>query len=165
MNIQTNNQKIEPFLWFDRNAEEAVNFYVSLFDNSKITSTTYFGSEGGGPEGTVMTMGFNLNGLQFAALNGGPMYKLTEAFSLAVHCKDQAEVDRYWDAFVADGAKPLACGWITDRYGLTWQIIPDKFLEMVGSGEAEKTARMMKAMMGMVKLDEQALLAAFEGNN
>lgn len=164
MDIQTNNQKIEPFLWFDNNAEEAVNLYVSLFENSKITSVTRFGKEGPGPEGSVMTIGFELGGLHFAALNGGPMYKFTEAFSLVVHCKDQAEVDKYWDALLADGGQVLACGWLTDKFGLTWQIVPDKFIELVKSGEPEKIARMMQAMMKMMKLDVQALVDAYEGN-
>lgn len=164
MNIQTNNQKIEPFLWFDDNAEEAVNLYVSLFENSKITAVTRFGKEGPGPEGSVMTIGFELSGVHFAALNGGPMYKLTEAFSLVVHCKDQAEIDKYWDALLAGGGQALACGWLKDKFGLTWQIVPDKFLELVKSGEPEKTARMMQAMMKMIKLDIETLVAAYEGN-
>ncbi|RZJ71697.1 VOC family protein [Flavobacterium sp.] len=161
MNFQTNSQQIEPFLWFDTQAEEAVNKYVSLFPNSKVNATTRFGKEGPGPEGSVMTIGFELNGIKFAALNGGPMFKFTEAVSFVIHCKDQSEVDKYWDALL-EGGQTQACGWLKDKFGLSWQIIPDKFLELIKSDEPKKIASMMQAMMKMIKLDEAELVAAYD---
>lgn len=156
-------QQIEPFLWFDDNAEEAINKYVSLFDNSKIVSVTRYGKEGPGPEGSVMTVSFELNGLRLAAINGGPHFKFTEAISLVVHCKDQAEIDKYWNALLEGGGKEQMCGWLKDKYGLSWQIVPNALLELLQSGEKEKTSRMMQAMMKMVKLDIQALTDAYNG--
>lgn len=156
-------QQIEPFLWFDNNAEEAINKYISLFDNSKIISVTRYGKEGPGPEGSVMTVSFELNGLRFGAINGGPHFKFTEAISLVVHCKDQAEIDKYWNALLEGGGKEQMCGWLKDKYGLSWQIVPNAFLELLQSGEKEKTGRMMQAMMKMVKLDVRALTDAYNG--
>lgn len=164
MKVQTNHQKIEPFLWFNDNAEEAVNFYVSLFDNSRITSVTRNGDNGPGPEGSVLTMGFELDGMHFGAINGGPRFTFTEAVSFVVHCEDQAEVDKFWEALLSHGGQAQACGWLKDRFGLSWQIVPDVFLSLMNSGEPHKIARMMQAMMGMIKLDQQQLIAAFEGS-
>ncbi len=160
MNFQTQSQQIEPFLWFDTQAEEAVSKYVSLFPNSKINSTTRHGKDSSGTEGTVMTIGFELNGIKFVALNGGPMFQFTEAVSFVIHCKDQSEVDKYWDALL-EGGKVHACGWLKDKFGLTWQVIPDKFLELLKSEETSKVASMMQAMMKMQKLIESELVDAF----
>ena len=143
--------KITPFLWFDTQAEEAANYYVSLFPNSRITHVSRYGDAGPGPKGSVMVVSFELNGQSFTALNGGPHYKLTAAFSLMVNCTEQAEIDRLWEAL---GATPNVCGWTTDQFGLTWQInyagLPDL---MTGP----KAGKVMGTMMGMKKVDIQAL--------
>jgi predicted 3-demethylubiquinone-9 3-methyltransferase (glyoxalase superfamily) len=117
-------QKITPFLWFDNQAEEAARFYVSLFKNSKIGQVARYGEGGPGPKGQVMTISFELDGVHFTALNGGPIYKFTEAVSLQVDCTDQAEIDELWDKLTADGGQPGPCGWLKDRFGLSWQIVP-----------------------------------------
>ena len=150
--------KITPFLWFDTQAEEAANYYVSLFPNSRITSTSP------GPGGTVMTVGFDLDGQACTALNGGPHFTFTEAVSFVVHCADAAEVDHYWNGLTADGGKESQCGWLKDRFGLSWQIVPQEFLELMGSPDREAAGRMFQAMMKMTKLDIVQLKAAFEGN-
>jgi len=145
-------QKITPFLWFDGNAEEAVNLYTSLFKDSKITSIARNPKGAPGPEGEVLTMGFELFGQKFAALNGGPMYKFTEAVSFVVNCETQEEVDKYWDALLADGGKTQACGWLKDKFGLSWQITPTILPELLSAG-GKKAERVMQAMMKMIKLD------------
>jgi predicted 3-demethylubiquinone-9 3-methyltransferase (glyoxalase superfamily) len=155
-------QRITPFLWFDTQAEEAANFYVSIFPNSKIVSTSRYGDAGPGPKGSVMTVGFELEGLSFTALNGGPIYKFTEAISLMVHCETQAEVDRYWDKLSA-GGKEVQCGWLKDKYGLCWQIVPDALMEFIQDKDPVKSQRVMAAMMQMVKLDIAKLKAAHAG--
>jgi predicted 3-demethylubiquinone-9 3-methyltransferase (glyoxalase superfamily) len=159
-------QKITPFLWFDTQAEEAANFYVSLFPNSKITGVARYPSDAqppAGPPGKVMTVGFELDGRAYTALNGGPIFPFTEAVSFVVHCADQAEVDRYWDALLADGGKESQCGWLKDKYGLSWQITPQELLDLQSSPDKAAVGRMFAAMMQMVKLDMPKLKAAFDG--
>jgi predicted 3-demethylubiquinone-9 3-methyltransferase (glyoxalase superfamily) len=155
-------QRITPFLWFDTQAEEAAKFYVSIFPNSRIVATARYGDAGPGPKGSVMTVGFELDGLSFTALNGGPIYKLNEAFSLVVHCQTQDEVDHYWDKLTA-GGKEIQCGWLTDKYGLCWQITPDILIELIQDKDPVKAQRVMAAMMKMVKIDIAKLKAAYAG--
>jgi predicted 3-demethylubiquinone-9 3-methyltransferase (glyoxalase superfamily) len=153
-------QRITPFLWFDGQAEEAANFYVSIFPNSKIGSTSRYGEAGPGPKGSVMTVAFNLDGLSFTALNGGPMFKFTEAISLVVHCETQAEVDHYWDKLSA-GGQQVQCGWLKDKYGLSWQIVPNALIELAQDQDPAKSQRVMAAMMRMKKIDIAGLKAAY----
>lgn len=154
-------QKITPFLWFDHNAEEAANCYVSIFGNSRITHLSRYGDSGPGPKGSVMVVGFELEGQRFTAINGGPTYKLTEAFSLMVDCTEQADIDRLWTA-LGEGGTYNVCGWLKDRFGLSWQInyagLPDLM-----TGDPGKTGRVMSAMMKMKKVDVQALKDAAAG--
>jgi predicted 3-demethylubiquinone-9 3-methyltransferase (glyoxalase superfamily) len=152
---------ITPFLWFDKNAEEAVKFYVNVFPNSKIHTITRVPEGGPGPAGAVMTMAFELDGKPFTALNGGPHFKFTEAVSFVVHCKDQAEIDYYWGKLL-EGGQEQACGWLKDRFGLSWQIIPEKKGELF-SGDRARTQRVTAAMMQMIKLDIAKLRQAYEG--
>ena len=153
---------ITPFLWFDKEAEEAANFYVSIFPNSRITVTSRYGDAGPGPKGSVMTVSFELDGKPFTALNGGPNFQFNEAVSFMVHCKDQAEVDYYWDKLGAGGA-PNVCGWLKDKYGLAWQVTPDVLMELIQDKDAAKSQRVMKAMMGMKKIDVAGLRNAAAG--
>jgi predicted 3-demethylubiquinone-9 3-methyltransferase (glyoxalase superfamily) len=155
-------QRITPFLWFDNQAEEAMNFYVSIFPDSKVLSVTRYGETGPGPKGSVMTANFQLDGQEFVALNGGPMFKFTEAISFVVNCERQEEVDRYWEKLLAGGGKPQQCGWLKDKFGLSWQIVPTILTELVQDENSEKTQRVMKAMMQMVKLDIAGLKRAAE---
>jgi len=156
-------QKITPFLWFDSQAEEAANYYVSVFRNSKIRRTARYGDAGPGPKGSVMTVEFELDGNEFVALNGGPHYKITPAVSFVVNCKDQADVDYYWDKLTA-GGMPVQCGWLTDKFGVSWQVVPTRLSELLVDPDKSKAQRVMAAMMKMVKLDvptlEQAARAA-----
>jgi predicted 3-demethylubiquinone-9 3-methyltransferase (glyoxalase superfamily) len=145
-------QQITPFLWFNDNAEEAVNFYVSIFKDAKILETSRYGDAGPGPKGSVMTMKFQLNGLEFVALNGGPHYTFTHAVSFVINCKDQAEVDHYWDKLI-EGGKPSQCGWLSDKYGLSWQITPTILIKLLQDPDPAKAKRVMEAMMKMVKID------------
>jgi predicted 3-demethylubiquinone-9 3-methyltransferase (glyoxalase superfamily) len=154
-------QKITPFLWFDGNAEEAVTFYASIFKNSTIDAVTRFGDAGPGPKGSVMTMNFQLDGQQFIALNAGPQYKFNPAISMFVDCDDQAEVDELWSK-LTDGGKEIQCGWLEDKYGLSWQIVPRIFLKIMQEKDSVKSQRVFKAMMGMVKFDIGALQAAYD---
>ncbi len=140
-------QKITPFLWFDNNAEAAMNFYVSLFENSKIVSISRY------PDGRVMSGTFQLNGQEFMALNGGPQFKFNEAVSFFVKCATQEEVDRLWSALTADGGEESMCGWLKDKFGLSWQIIPDALSELLGDHDPAKAGRAMQAMLGMKKVD------------
>jgi predicted 3-demethylubiquinone-9 3-methyltransferase (glyoxalase superfamily) len=156
-------QKITPFLWFDNNAEEAVNLYLSIFKNSKITKVARYGDAGPGPKGTVMTIAFQLEGQDFIALNGGPMFKFTEAISLSVDCKTQQEVDELWEKLSA-GGQPGQCGWLKDKFGLSWQIVPSALVEMLQDKDAEKLKRVMQAMMQMRKIDIARLRQAYENN-
>ena len=155
-------QRITPFLWFDTQAEEAVNFYTSIFNNSKIGNISRYGEEGPGPAGSVMVVNFQLDGQEFHALNGGPIYKFTEAVSFVINCKTQEEVDHYWDRLTEGGAE-IQCGWLKDKYGLSWQIVPTILFELLEDKDPVKTSRVMNAMFGMVKMDIQGLKNAYEG--
>lgn len=152
-------QKITPFLWFDGKAEEAANFYVSIFKSSAILKLTRYGEAGPGPKGSVMTVLFALEGQEFIALNGGPQFKFTEAISLSVDCKTQPEVDEYWEKLSAGGEQG-PCGWLKDRYGLSWQIVPNVLVEMLSDPDPAKSKRAMQAMLQMKKLDIAALRRA-----
>jgi predicted 3-demethylubiquinone-9 3-methyltransferase (glyoxalase superfamily) len=152
-------QKITPFLWFDSEAEEAVNFYVSIFPNSKIHKIMRYSEAGPAPAGSVMTVDFELDGLRMTALNAGPIYKFTEAISFVVHCQTQDEVDYYWEKLSADGGE-VQCGWLKDKYGLSWQVTPEILLELMGDPDAKKAARVAQAMFKMKKLDIRTLLQA-----
>jgi len=154
-------QKITPFLWFDGKAEEAMNFYTSIFKNSKIGRITRYGDAGPGPKGAVMSATFQLDGQEFMALNGGPQFKFTEAISFFVNCETQEEVDELWEKLSAGGQKSR-CGWLKDKYGLSWQIIPSALGEMLGDKDPEKSQRVMKAMLQMKKIDIQTLKQAYE---
>ena len=150
-------QKITPFLWFDNNAEEALNFYVSIFKDSRITSVRRFG-----PNNTVLTATFELSGQQFMVLNGGPRYKFTEAVSLFVKCETQDEVDEYWNKLL-EGGTPQQCGWLKDKFGLSWQIIPNALGELLSDKDPAKANRVMQAMLKMTKIDVAQLKEAYEG--
>jgi predicted 3-demethylubiquinone-9 3-methyltransferase (glyoxalase superfamily) len=155
--------KISPFLWYDTQAEEAANLYTSIFPNSKILAIARYGDAGPGPKGSVMTVQFQLDGQEIIALNGGPIYKFTEAFSLSVDCKTQEEVDRYWTKLTADGGQEGPCGWCKDRFGLSWQVTPSLLGQMLSDTDRKMAARVMVAMMKMKKLDIAALKRAYEG--
>ena len=155
--------KITPFLWYDNNAEEAVNHYTSIFKNSRVTNIARYGEAGPGPKGSIMTIAFQLEGQDFIALNGGPMFKFNEAISLSVDCKTQQEVDKLWEKLSA-GGQPSQCGWLKDKYGLSWQIVPSVLIEMLQDPDAEKSQRVMQAMMQMGKIDIAALQRAYQGN-
>jgi predicted 3-demethylubiquinone-9 3-methyltransferase (glyoxalase superfamily) len=152
-------QRITTFLWFDNNAEKAANFYVSIFKNSKILKVARYGEEGPGPNGTVMTVGFQLDGQEFTALNGGPQFKFTEAISLVVHCQTQDEVDYFWEKLSEDGTQ-VQCGWLKDKFGLSWQVVPDALIELLQSDDKQASQRVMKAMLQMKKLDIEELKKA-----
>lgn len=154
-------RKITPCLWFDNQAEEAMNFYVSLFKNSRILSLTRYGEGGPGPQGTIMTASFQLDGQELMALNGGPYFKFTEAISLFVNCETQAEVDELWDK-LSEGGEKEQCGWLKDRYGLSWQIVPTALGEMLGDPDPRKSQNVMQAMLKMTKIDIDALRHAYE---
>lgn len=155
-------QKITPFLWFDDKAEEAMKFYTSIFKNSKIGSVTRYGDAGPGPKGTVMSATFELEGQKFMALNGGPLFKFTEAISFFVNCETQQEVDELWEKLSAGGEKSR-CGWLKDKYGLSWQIIPSVLGELLGDKDPAKSKRVMKAMLQMDKIDIEGLKRAHAG--
>jgi predicted 3-demethylubiquinone-9 3-methyltransferase (glyoxalase superfamily) len=155
-------QKITPFLWFDGKAEEAANFYVSVFSNSKIKGITRYGEGMPLPAGSVMTASFEIEGYSFVGLNGGPQFPFTEAISLAVSCGTQAELDEIWAKLTSDGGKEIQCGWLKDKYGLSWQIVPAMLGQLMEQGNPKKSAAMMQAMMGMVKLDIAALQKAYD---
>jgi predicted 3-demethylubiquinone-9 3-methyltransferase (glyoxalase superfamily) len=152
-------QKITPFLWFDTHAEEAARFYASIFPNSRILNTARYGDAGPGPKGSVMTVEFQLDGQRMIALNGGPVFKFTEAISLVVDCKDQKEVDHYWSRLLQGGQESM-CGWLKDRYGLSWQIVPAVLGRLLSDPDAKKAKRVMEAMLKMKKIDIAALEAA-----
>lgn len=155
-------KKITPFLWFDDKAEEAMNFYVSIFKNSKVGSVTRYGEAGPGPKGTVMTATFQLDGQEFIALNGGPHFKFTEAISFSVDCKTQEEVDELWEK-LSEGGQTSRCGWLKDKYGLSWQINPSALAEMLHDKDPERSKRVMQAMLQMDKIDIKTLKKAYEG--
>ena len=154
-------QKITTFLWFDSQAEEAANFYVSLFKNSKVNRITRNAEGGLGRAGTAMTVEFTLSGVDFIALNGGPHFKFTEAISLSVDCESQSEIDELWEK-LSEGGQKSRCGWLKDKYGLSWQIVPSAIGEIMSGKEPAKTRRAMEAMMTMTKLDIQKLKQAYE---
>jgi predicted 3-demethylubiquinone-9 3-methyltransferase (glyoxalase superfamily) len=157
-------QKITPFLWFDHQAEEAMKFYVSVFKNSKVVSVSRYGDAGPGPKGSVMSATFELEGQTFYALNGGPMYKFSPAISLFVSCETQQEVDALWEK-LCEGGEPNRCGWLQDKYGVSWQIIPTVLGKMLGDKDPKKAQRAMKAMLQMGKLDIAVLTRAYEGDD
>jgi predicted 3-demethylubiquinone-9 3-methyltransferase (glyoxalase superfamily) len=155
-------QKITPFLWFDNQAEEAMNFYVSVFKNSKTGSISRYGDAGPGPKGSVMVASFEIEGMQFTALNGGPHFKFTEAVSFVVNCKSQEEVDYYWEKLTTNGGKESMCGWLKDKYGLSWQIVPTVLPGLLQQKDPRKAQKVMQAMMQMKKIDINALKKAAE---
>jgi predicted 3-demethylubiquinone-9 3-methyltransferase (glyoxalase superfamily) len=166
--MQTSRQKITPLLWFDSQAEEAVIFYISIFKNSRIVSVTHYGKEGaeasGRPKGTVMTVAFQLDGQEFVALNGGPPFKFNEAVSFVVDCDSQDEVDYYWENLSEGGdEKAQQCGWLKDKYGLSWQIVPTVLNELLSDPDPVKSGRAMKAMLPMKKIDIEMLKKAVAG--
>jgi len=155
-------QKITPFLWFDGKAEEAMNFYVSIFKNSKVLSVNRYGEEGQGPKGTVMSAKFQLDGQEFFALNGGPQFSFTPAISFFVDCETQPEVDALWER-LSKGGEKQRCGWLTDKFGLSWQIIPSVLGELLQDKDDEKSERVWRAMLQMDKIDIKGLKQAYEG--
>ncbi len=154
--------KITPFLWFDNEAEEAATFYTSIFPHSKILSRSHYGDGGPKPKGTVLVVSFELDGHRFLALNGGPQFKFNESVSFMVECKNQEEIDRYWDRLLAGGGQPGQCGWLKDRYGLSWQVVPTILGEMLQDKDAERANRVQQALYQMTKLDIRALRDAYE---
>ena len=154
-------QKITPFLWFDDQAEEAMNFYVAIFRNSKAGNVIRYGDAGPGPKGNVMTASFELEGQQFTALNGGPRFRFSEAVSFVVSCGTQAEVDELWER-LSEGGETQRCGWLKDRFGLSWQIVPVVLIELLSDPDPEKSRRVMEAMMQMTKIDIAQLRQAYE---
>ena len=159
--------KITPFLWFDTQAEEAANFYVSIFKNSRIKGLARYDTEAaqasGQPKGSVMTVQFELDGQDFVALNGGPAFKFTEAISFVVNCESQDEIDHFWQKLSAGGGQEVECGWLKDRFGLSWQVVPADLEEMIQDKDPEKPKRVMAAIMKMKKLDMAELRKAYEG--
>ena len=155
-------QKITPFLWFNDNAEEAVNFYVSLFPNSRIVDESRYGEGGPGPSGSIMSMSFELEGQEFMALNGGPAFRFNEAISFMVKCRTQTEVDFYWEKLSA-GGEEQPCGWLKDRFGVSWQIIPDALTQALSDPDPEKAQRSVQAMLQMKKIDIAAIERARAG--
>ena len=156
-------QKITPFLWFDNNAEEAANFYVSVFKNSKILNVARYSDAGPGPKGSVMTVEFEINGQEFVALNAGPTFKFTEAISFVVNCETQEEVDYYWER-LSEGGEKSHCGWLKDKFGLSWQVTPTILGKLMADKDPEKTKRVMETMLQMDKLDIEPLQRAYEGS-
>lgn len=157
-------QKIKPFLWYDSAAEQAAKYYCTLFPDSHVRQVTRYPEGGMAPAGTVMTVEFSLAGIEFVALNGGPIFRFTEAFSMSVDCEDQAEVDFLWEKLLADGGTPSRCGWLKDRWGLTWQIIPRALPRLLASPEPGVAQRVTAAMLQMVKLDVATLENAAKGS-
>jgi len=154
-------KRITPFLWFDGQAEQAANFYVSLFPDSRITATTRYGDAGPGPKGQVMTIAFEIGGQPFTALNGGPQFKFNESISFVVQCENQAEIDKYWSKLIEGGGKPSQCGWLKDRWGLSWQIVPEVLPKLLQDKDAEKAQRVMHAMLQMTKIEIAGLEGAY----
>jgi predicted 3-demethylubiquinone-9 3-methyltransferase (glyoxalase superfamily) len=156
---QGGQQKLTPSLWFNDNAEGAARFYISIFDNSKIVEVTYYGEAGPGPKGTVMSVRFELDGQEFIAINAGPQFRFTEAVSFVVNCTTQKEADRFWEK-LTDGGEEGRCGWLKDKYGLSWQVVPTNLPKLLAGNDPEKSGRVMKAMLQMKKIDIETLLAA-----
>jgi predicted 3-demethylubiquinone-9 3-methyltransferase (glyoxalase superfamily) len=163
-------QKISPFLWFDHEAEEAAKFYASIFKNSKIGRILRYGEEAakisstGQPAGSVLTVEFEIEGQKFVALNGGPRFKFNESISFAVNCETQEEVDYFWEKLTADGGEESQCGWLKDKFGLSWQVVPTVLIDMLQDKDSEKAERVMKVMLQMQKIDIEKLKAAYRGN-
>ena len=155
-------QTITPFLWFDSNAEEAVQFYTSIFKDSKVISSTRYGDAGPGPKGSLMTCQFQIAGQEFTALNGGPQFKFTEAVSFLITCRDQQEVDYYWSKLSANGGEEGPCGWLKDRFGLSWQVVPTALPRLLKDPDPEKAQRVMKAMLQMKKIEIDKLEDAYQ---
>jgi predicted 3-demethylubiquinone-9 3-methyltransferase (glyoxalase superfamily) len=156
-------QRITTFLWFDDDAEEAAGFYCSIFKNSKITGKSSYGDTGPGPKGQVMLVTFELDGQELTALNGGPQFPFTEAISLVVNCKDQKEIDYYWEKLTAGGGQEVQCGWLKDRFGVSWQIVPTLVSELLSDDDPARRDRVMAAVLKMVKPDIAAMKAAAAG--
>ena len=160
-------QKITPFLWFDDQAEEAAKFYTSVFKNSKVGKSTCYGEAAekaaGRPAGSVMTVEFELEGQKFTALNGGPVFKFNESISFVVNCDTQKEVDYFWEKLTADGGQESQCGWLKDKFGVSWQVVPRALIEMLRDKDSEKSERVMKAMLQMQKINIKTLEEAYEG--
>lgn len=154
-------QRITPFLWFDHQAEEAANFYVSIFENSRILSTSRYGEGGPGPKGSVMTVSFELDGQEFTALNGGPHFKFTEAVSFVVHCETQQEVDKFWKK-LTEGGQESQCGWLKDKFGLSWQVVPNALPKLLQDKYPTRSQRVMTALLKMKKLDVNELQRAYD---
>jgi predicted 3-demethylubiquinone-9 3-methyltransferase (glyoxalase superfamily) len=157
-------QKITPFLWFDGQAEEAANFYTSIFENSTILDVARYGEVGPGEKGSVMTVSFELEGQKFVGLNGGPHYKFTPAISFYIGCETQEEVDYFWERLLKGGGKPNQCGWLAVKFGVSWQVIPDVLIEFLQDEDREKAQRVMKVMLQMVKIDINKLREAYDEN-
>lgn len=155
-------QKITPCLWFDGQAEEAMQHYISIFENGRVLSVKRCGDEGPGPKGSVLIASFEIAGVQFQALNGGPQYKFTEAISMSVDCESQEEVDRLW-AKLSEGGKEIQCGWLRDKYGLSWQIVPRRLIELINDADPARAARAFQAMLQMVKIDIATIETAADG--
>jgi predicted 3-demethylubiquinone-9 3-methyltransferase (glyoxalase superfamily) len=166
--MRTTTQKITPFLWFDSQAEDAATFYVSIFENSRIGSVVRYDEEAakaaGRPKGSVMTVAFELDGQAFTALNGGPLFQFTEAMSLVVNCETQEEVDHFWEKLSA-GGQEVQCGWLKDRFGVSWQVVPTVLVEMLQDKDRERSSRVMAAMLKMKKISIEALKNAYEGRS
>ncbi|WP_255947105.1 VOC family protein [Streptomyces odontomachi] len=156
--------RITPNLWFDTQGKEAAEFYCSIFPNSKITNVLYYGEVGPRPAGTVLTVDFELDGQPYTAINGGPEFTFDEAVSLLINCADQDEVDYYWSRLLADGGQESQCGWLKDKYGMSWQVVPEQLGEVLSDPDPERAQRAMKAMFGMRKIDVAALRAAADGD-
>ncbi len=154
-------QKITPFLWFDNRAEEAMNFYTSVFKNSKVGQVLRYGDAGPGPTGSVMTASFTLDGQEFVALNGGPIFKFTEAISFVINCTTQEEVDYYWEKLTSGGGQESMCGWLKDKFGVSWQVVPTALSELLTNKDPEKAKRAMHAMLQMKKIDINVLKKSF----
>jgi predicted 3-demethylubiquinone-9 3-methyltransferase (glyoxalase superfamily) len=158
--MTTETQKMTPCLWFDGQAEEAVNFYLSIFKNSRLLKVARYGEFGPGPQGSVMTISFVLDGQEYLALNGGPEFKFTPALSLIINCENQQEVDWFWEKLTADGGQEVQCGWLTDKYGLSWQVVPKQLLEVMTQAAPEVVDKVMQVMCPMKKLELEPLLLA-----
>ena len=156
-------QHITPFLWFDQNAEDALNFYTSTFPDSKVVNSSRYPAGSPGPEGSLMTATIELHGQRFMLLNGGPGHPFTDAISFVIHCKDQDEIDRYWTNLTSGGGREIQCGWLQDRFGLAWQVVPTALGELMTNPDPKKRQRVMKALLKMVKLDIATLKSAAEG--
>ncbi len=156
-------QKITPFLWFDNNAEEAAQFYTSIFKDSKILNVSRYGDAGPGPKGSAMVVNFQLAGQQFTALNGGPQFKFSEAFSFVVNCENQQEVDEYWRKLTANGGAESMCGWLKDKFGFSWQIGPTALAKLMSDKDPQRASRVMQALLKMTRIDIATLEQAAEG--